>query len=220
MSQDTAVVVAFDYAALAEDKRKEVEEATTFIQAALRATTDNVIEIGRRLQRVKADLAHGQWQRWLKAEFQWTERSAQYFMNTAVRFGSEAENFSAMPASVVYMLAAPSTPGTVIEAVREGSIPAKVKAVRQAIKEAKTTGRKRPAKEEVPAPEEARFSSIPRDARLDMRLSEDGKLEALTLTWQKQIYNLLEGDNVGLGVMRQWLEARLAGKTIVKVISR
>ena len=43
---------------------------------------------------MKNALPHGRFGPWLKAEFGWTERTAQNFMNVAGQFGSKTEMIS------------------------------------------------------------------------------------------------------------------------------
>jgi len=78
-----------------------------------------VIEIGRRLADCKERVGHGRWLPWLQREFGWTEMTATRFIN--VHEMSKSENFSDfdIPVSGLYLLAAPSTPEEVREAVIE-----------------------------------------------------------------------------------------------------
>jgi hypothetical protein len=64
------------------------------------------------LRAVKEALEHGQFGRWLHAEFGWTERLAQNFMTVAERFGAKSEIISDLQIqpTAAYLLAAPSVP--------------------------------------------------------------------------------------------------------------
>lgn len=66
--------------------------------------------MGNDLLAVKEALPHGQFGPWLKAEFGWSERSAQNFMSVAERFKSA--KFADLPIqpSAAYLLAAPAGP--------------------------------------------------------------------------------------------------------------
>jgi hypothetical protein len=87
-----------------------------------RRVVGDVIEIGRRLTEAKKLCGHGNWLPWLKREFGWSE-------NTALRFMRAHELSSSLksakladleiPVSGLYLLAAPSTPPEVVDAVIE-----------------------------------------------------------------------------------------------------
>src|SRR5262249_26841287 len=64
------------------------------------------------LQAVKEALPHGQFTPWLKAEFGWSERSAQNFMSVAEWFGPKTEIIAdlTIQPTAAYLLAAPSVP--------------------------------------------------------------------------------------------------------------
>ena len=69
---------------------------------------------------------HGGFEKWLKAEFEMCNDSAQRFMNVAKSFGGEIPHSAvfALNANVLYALSAPSTPESVrteiIERVENG----------------------------------------------------------------------------------------------------
>ena len=66
---------------------------------------------------VKAELPHGEFLPWVKAEFDMSQPLAYNFMQAHERFGAETYNnykFTFSP-TVLYALAAPSTPETVID---------------------------------------------------------------------------------------------------------
>jgi hypothetical protein len=62
-------------------------------------------------------LSHGQFGRWLSAEFGWSERTAQRFLQAAEVFGSKADTVSVLEPTAIYALSAKSTPPTVRDAV-------------------------------------------------------------------------------------------------------
>ncbi len=84
----------------------------------MKRTAQGIIEIGQRLIGVKNQLGHGRFGDWLDAEFDWTERTAQQFINVARRFKSENFSDLQLAPSALYLLAAPSTP----EAAREEAL--------------------------------------------------------------------------------------------------
>src|SRR5689334_24853951 len=80
---------------------------------------------------VKARLGHGLFMGWIELEFEMSYPTAVRFMQVAERFGKNI-NLIHLPVSVLYELAAPSTPDTVIEMVETGQIPATLPAIREA----------------------------------------------------------------------------------------
>lgn len=107
----------FDYAALDAETRIVVQQRTTEIKALMKRAASDIIEIGQKLIDVKARLGHGNFRPWLKMEFDWSQDTAQNFMNVAAKFGN-FPNLDGMAPSALYLLAAPSTPESArIEAV-------------------------------------------------------------------------------------------------------
>src|SRR3954465_7482799 len=75
-----STLAVFDYGAL------DADVATLARQSAKRIgdrTRSSFIENGRDLIAVKAKLEHDMFSKWLKAEFPWSERTAQSMMNAA-----------------------------------------------------------------------------------------------------------------------------------------
>jgi hypothetical protein len=131
---------AFDYETLDEEIRSFVQRKTDETRGLLRRTAQNVIAIGRNIQAVKEQLPHGQFLPWLQTEFAMTERHARNFMHAAARFGNKPEIIADLSATVIYELAAPSTPEVVIEQVESKHIPPMLEAIRAA-KEAERQAR-------------------------------------------------------------------------------
>lgn len=100
---------AFDYTALDAETRIVVQQRTGEIKSLMRRTAQDIIEIGLKLTEVKARLGHGSFGGWLKAEFEWSERTAQNFMRVADAFKSATVADLIAP-KALYLLAAPSTP--------------------------------------------------------------------------------------------------------------
>ncbi len=102
----------FDYASLEARIAKEVLEAAERIRAKVKKTLEDLIAVGQDLLAVKESLGHGRFGPWLRAEFGWTERTAQNFMTVAEQFGPKTEMISdlSIVPTAAYLLAAPSTP--------------------------------------------------------------------------------------------------------------
>jgi hypothetical protein len=115
-----AQLVLFDYSPLNPETRIVVEQKTDEIKVLLRRTAQDSIDIGQKLVQVKAHLGHGNFGNWLQAEFNWSQRTAQNFINVFEKFGSNAKKSADlnMCFSALALLAAPSTP----EEARETAI--------------------------------------------------------------------------------------------------
>ncbi len=81
-----------------------------------------IIEIGAALLEAKALLPHGAWRGWLDAEFSFTQRTAENYMRVADTFAEESKRVANLPAAVLYRLAAPSAPASVVEQVKSGAL--------------------------------------------------------------------------------------------------
>jgi hypothetical protein len=104
------------------------------IKARIKRTAEDVIAIGQDLLAVKEELEHGQFQDWLKAEFDMSYPTANNFMNVAKRFGTDEKSlkFRDLSISVLYLLAAPSTPDIVVERVLSGEMEARLISIKAA----------------------------------------------------------------------------------------
>jgi hypothetical protein len=92
------------------------------IHALGKQTIDNVIAIGARLTKCREIVGHG-WRQWLEAEFKWTYKTADNFINIYKLAESRCENFSHLnlPVSALYLLAAPSTPEAICDEIISGA---------------------------------------------------------------------------------------------------
>jgi hypothetical protein len=100
----------FDYSSLDTATSDFVRQQTGDIKVLMKRAAQDIFEVGQKLISVKSRLKHGQFGEWLYAEFAWTERTAQQFMNVARQFKNE--NFSDLQfaPSALYILSAPSIP--------------------------------------------------------------------------------------------------------------
>jgi hypothetical protein len=99
-----------------------VRQYTVEIKALVSRTAQDILTIGCKLREVKGLLNHGQWERWLHDEFQWSATSAKRMMQVAARFKSANLVDLPIDPSALYVLAAPSTPEVVVkEAVEAAS---------------------------------------------------------------------------------------------------
>jgi hypothetical protein len=104
----------FDYTKIAPDLVDEARATAERIRMRSLKMQGLYIETGRDLIRIKAKLPHGDFGAWIEAEFQWTEKTAQNYMNAATFLEGKSETVSLLPPAIVYALAAPSAPAEVV----------------------------------------------------------------------------------------------------------
>jgi hypothetical protein len=109
--KEEKLVTSFDYDVLSGNQRNVILERTREIRERLKRSAQDIWEIGQKLADVRAQLRHGQFDAWLKAEFGWSRRTAYNFINVYEAF-NQSENFARLDiaTSALYLLAAPSTP--------------------------------------------------------------------------------------------------------------
>ena len=93
-------------ATLNAEQRKLCDHTADLIRKFERATIKGVVEIGVRLNKVKESVGHGNFGSWLQREVGWTTRTAQNYMNVAMKLGDRCETISHLPQATVYKLAA------------------------------------------------------------------------------------------------------------------
>lgn len=104
------VVVGFNYDLLETKLADKLRNAADRIRERVKKTVEDIIEVGNDLLAVKEALPHGQFLPWIKAEFGWSERTAQNFMSVAEQFKSAKIADLPIQPSAAYLLAAPSVP--------------------------------------------------------------------------------------------------------------
>lgn len=104
--------VSFDYSAIDSDTAQFIQQQTGEIRVLMRRTTQDIFEIGQKLIVVKERLGYRRFGEWLAAEFAWTDRTAQRFMNVVEAFAQHSDTMSALDfaPTALYTLAAPSLP--------------------------------------------------------------------------------------------------------------
>jgi hypothetical protein len=132
---------SFDYEILPSQKRTFVQQKAVEIKEHLRHTARTIWEIGEKLVHVRSQLGSGQFIFWLKLEFGWSLRTAYNFINVYKAF-PELANFAKIDISisVLYLLAAPSTPQEIRSHFLNRAIvgePITYKAIQKAIQAAK-----------------------------------------------------------------------------------
>lgn len=110
----------FDYAMLPVDAALNARAAAERIKLRLKRTVEDIIEIGRELTAVKADLPHGHFLPWIAAEFEMSQQTANNFTSVYERFGNgKLPIISNLNPTILYALSAPSTPESVIDKALE-----------------------------------------------------------------------------------------------------
>jgi hypothetical protein len=107
----------FCYETLQPSVASDAKAAAERIRKKIDSVKQNFIEIGRELLQIKDKLEHGEFGKWIVAEFEMTGRTAQNYMSVAKEFGDKPEMISVLPPTAIYKLAARSTPAAVIEGV-------------------------------------------------------------------------------------------------------
>jgi Protein of unknown function (DUF3102) len=87
--------------------RLELEDAASRIEGIVNLGAE---EIGKILQEVKPKLGHGQFGRWVQTRLNMSARTAERYMSVAAHFAGQCDKLSRLPPTVVYQLAARSTP--------------------------------------------------------------------------------------------------------------
>ncbi|MCC6454471.1 MAG: DUF3102 domain-containing protein [Caldilineaceae bacterium] len=100
----------YDYDQVDAEHRQQVMAAAVEIKANSDRVRDGILTIGKRLIEVKDFLPHGKFGEWIGQEFDLSLRMAQNMMNVAREYGDKSETVSLLSDSVLYLLAAPSTP--------------------------------------------------------------------------------------------------------------
>ena len=112
-SQNLKIITAtqFNYGNLDSQQREQVRQATEEIKKRLRRAAQDIWEIGKMLSVVQSQLQRGQFDDWIKTEFDWSRRTAYKFISVYKRFDRQI-NFAEVniATSALYLLAAESTP--------------------------------------------------------------------------------------------------------------
>jgi hypothetical protein len=104
---------------LPEESKDIIIGATERIQVRLRKTVEDIILIGQDLSLIKENLAHGQFTDWISKNFEMNHRTANNFINAYTRFKDRVDLLDHVKPSILYQLAAPSTPDEVVDEVIE-----------------------------------------------------------------------------------------------------
>ena len=111
-------IQGFDYTTLTPQVRVLVQDKTFELKSLIRRSAQDIINIGQNLIEIKEQLGHGNFRTWLKAEFNWSVRTATRFMQVATKFKRANLAYLNIAVSALYLLAETSTP----EEIREQAL--------------------------------------------------------------------------------------------------
>src|SRR6266487_6350856 len=145
-------IALFEYEILDTDTRTFVKEKAQNIHARLKRTAEDIIAIGLDLKAVQDKLPDMKFSAWIRAEFEMSRPTAYRFMSVASRLGNSCLTVRQLSVKVLYELASPSTPETVIEMVESGQVEPTISAIREAKQEVRKEEAERELQREaVPA---------------------------------------------------------------------
>jgi hypothetical protein len=110
-SQNTKNNTQFEYDILPPQKRIPIQKIALEIKESLRKTVRTVWETGKKLAEVRSQVETSHFNLWLKAEFDWSRRTAYNFISVYEAFPEfSSANFAQLNISIsaLYLLAAPS----------------------------------------------------------------------------------------------------------------
>jgi hypothetical protein len=172
---DSLIPPSFSYDELDEEVALRVQEKTTLLRQFVQSTIEDLINVGRTLREVKAELEHGQFGRWLNSEFAWTDRTARNLMALSDAFSiHELEGLKIAPSALYVLADAPQAART--EALDQARSGKKLTA---------TISRKIVSKYRAPKPKESR------NVEPNLRQPAEGEL---IVGSQVQIASILHGD--------------------------
>lgn len=111
--------MSFNYDAVPAPVAMQAREAAERIKLRLRRSAEDIIEIGRDLNAVKASIGHGNFLPWIEAEFGMSRQTADRFRQVADVYGSKLPTVGNLDTSALYELAAPKTPLEVREEIEK-----------------------------------------------------------------------------------------------------
>ena len=88
-------------------ERSQLNQLVAEIKILSQQTAANIIEIGKRLIDAKAQVGHGNWERWLGDNLELSTRRAQQFMKVAEEYGNTNTYSFLTPSKAIAMLDLP-----------------------------------------------------------------------------------------------------------------
>lgn len=92
--EETKEIIDVEYEELLPDMLRDINTITTEILLYKNQAGEAILEIGKRLIEVKAQLDHGEWLDYLKERVDVSVRTAQTMMQLAKEYSSNAQTFA------------------------------------------------------------------------------------------------------------------------------
>jgi Protein of unknown function (DUF3102) len=145
-------VAPFDYATVSAATATALRAQAERIRAAVKSTTEAIVQIGTDLIAVKQAIEHGKFQCWIESECGFSVRTAENYIRAAEFAEGKSATVALLQPATVYRLAAKSTPLAIVDDVlsraghgyfvSDGDVAAALKAAR--LEKRATDRRKRP----------------------------------------------------------------------------
>lgn len=107
----------FDYSLLPAKDARAARACAVWVRGMDVKTVALIIEIGDRLLKIKPKVGHGNFRKWLQAEFGGRARTALNYMHAAEWFADKCETISHLAPTTLYSISAPSTPNPTRQAI-------------------------------------------------------------------------------------------------------
>lgn len=229
------IMASFNYEGLPDADRAGMQKAAARIREKIASISHDFLAIGRELAEVKDRLPHGRFEEWCGAEFGFSQRTAQNYMNAAAFVKGLpdpiSETLSLLPPATLYKLASPSAPkeivSEIIEAAEAGALPEPEKisariadARNKILSEKKHKGgrgvwRKNKARHAPPSPEEQDKHRRAQEKQARLEKEQTAKLELILETYPEvmsEIGTIMRAlDWRFQSILRSLLQAREAG---------
>lgn len=182
LTQAGEVIAPFDYGNVLPEHAALAREAVPFIEGRQKGMATAALEIGAKLNEVKAALGHGHFGSWLAASFAMSTRSAQTYMQAATAIGPKYAKFAHLPFSAVSEIARAPEPirEKVLEELETAPAPLSAKAVSDTIWTAQQEA-KRAAEEAKKSPARRKREKAEREREREawaVRKQEEARAEA------------------------------------------
>lgn len=113
----TAMSQGFDYSTMPDDVASEARAIAERVLRRNKKMMEAAVETGRDLLRVRDSLERGLFNKWVEQECGIPSSTAYRWINVAERLADKLPTVGKLPPTVVYALAAPSTPAPIREEV-------------------------------------------------------------------------------------------------------
>jgi hypothetical protein len=106
--------IGFDYNKVSPATAETLRRTVSLIHTIQRSA---IVDLGKHLDTAKRLLEHGAFSAWAEAELKMTLRTAERYIMTARFLDGKPDTMSLLPSTILYALAAPSTPANLVEEV-------------------------------------------------------------------------------------------------------